>query len=263
MLKKPESRRATACLVLVFLGLWSSVFANDDYSNGLSAYIDGEFELAQTHWLQAAEQDHYRAMFNLGLLHQQGKLLSSDPQKARRWYELAGRGGYAAADFHHANWLLEERAEIEEVEKLLERSFANGYFPAGQKLSSLRANGQLKPVREATVAVQGTSLNNDLALSYLDESWLSERNATAWTIQILAFAELTKVKEFIDTHRLHDRAAFFTEKSGGATLYKLVYGEFANKEEADKARAELKPSLQEHGPWLRTIASVQDVINSQ
>lgn len=230
---------------------------NGDYSAGLSAYIDGDFSLAQSMWLKAARQDHNRAMFNLGLLHQQEKISNADAAKARRWFRLAGEGGYAAADFHHANWLLEQGGDQREIRGYLERAAYNGYLPASQKINSsllLASDTDGKTVDTTPGSLQ---------LDYLDQHWLKRRNAFAWTIQVLAFNELEKVKQFIDRHSLHDRAAYFPQRTGDGLLYKLVYGEFADKEAAEKARVELNSALQEHGPWLRTLASVQAVIDQQ
>ena len=45
------------------------VQANDDYKQGLTAYFDGDYALAKSHWLQGATQAQAKSMFNLGLLH--------------------------------------------------------------------------------------------------------------------------------------------------------------------------------------------------
>lgn len=233
------------------------------YSEGLSAYANGNYELAQSLWLKAARQNHARAMFNLGLIHQQQKIPNSDAQKARRWFTLAAKEGYVAADYHHAVWLLQEGSGSVEARLLLKQAALNGYVPAQRKLKEIGAEVDLVRSNNSTEAQPiGTSEKN-FELSYLDQQWLVSRNPSAWTVQILAFTELEKVKAFIDTHRLHTRAAYFVEHDGNKVFYKLVYGEFKTKEAAQAARAKLTPALQEHGPWLRTLASVQRVIKKQ
>ena len=109
----------------------------------------------------------------------------------------------------------------------------------------------------------GTDPGAETGYKYLREDWISAQNSGGWTIQILAFNELDKVRSFIDQNQLHRSAAYFVERGDGAVLYKLIYGSYASKEQADAARAALKPALRQHGPWLRSIASVQAAIKSR
>lgn len=262
-----------SCVLMGFSGVTQANGATD-YSQGMAAYIKGDYPLAQTLWLSAAKSKHSRAMFNLGLLHQQKKLSNAENAKAERWFNLAGEGGYAAADFHHSNWLLERGGESRKALALLQRAANNGYLPARNKVAALQKSGKLGSIvatssntsadaASHTASHAANSANKTLEPTYLTEQWLEKRKSSAWTIQILAFDQLMKVEEFIDLHRLHDRAAYFSERTGDVLLYKLVYGEFANKQAAEAARGKLTPALQEHGPWLRTLASVQAVIKEQ
>jgi septal ring-binding cell division protein DamX len=259
-------RIAVACSCLLLTLTSFTIFAADEYSAGLEAYIKGDYQSAQKSWLQAAKKSNVRAMFNLGLLHDQGKLSNSDPDKAARWFQLAGQEGYAPADFHYANRLIEQRGQQELIIGLLQRAAGNGYWPAQKKLKELGGSGTIAAAAAAAAdspapsVPVGTEPKSRQSVDYLSEAWIKDRSVRDWTIQILAFQDEAKVKEFIDTHRLHQRAAYFSEKNNGQTLFKLIYGAFANKDMAAKARAELTPALKEHGPWLRTIASVQKVI---
>lgn len=232
----------------------ATALADDDYSAGMSAFIDGNYELAQAHWLKSAKSQNPRAMFNLGLLHDQKKIANANQEKAERWYRLAGEGGYAAADYRHATQLIATGADKELIRPLLERAASNGYQPAKAKLMAMGGG----------TASIGTE-NQAVVLSakpqaYLDENWILARKGSEWTIQLLAFQDKAKVREFIDAHRLHERAAYFVDDSQPVVLYKLVYGAFKNKEEATQARQNLTPALQEYGPWLRTLAGVQKII---
>lgn len=248
----------------------TSVSGYSDYSQGLEAYIVGDYLRAQSHWVEAAKLKHARAMFNLGLLHQQQRVPGASEAKAKRWFELAGQAGYAAADYHHGLMLLAESNSAAQAEgrKYLRRAAKAGYDPARQRLKKMPQHGQLESSPEVTVARTSSSapLGTDPDASqprYLSESWLVQRASTGWTIQLLAFTELEKVKEFVDAHRLHQHAAYFAESAADQTLYKLVYGAYDTKSEAAAAREELKPALQEYGPWLRSLQSVQTAINDR
>lgn len=257
MFQKPFSISVRNFSLVILLTCSGSVFADQDYSAGLSAFIGGDYELAQAHWIKSAKNENYRAMFNLGLLHDQEKIANAEPEKAQRWFQLAGKGGYAAADYHHATRLIEKNADPQQIQALLERAARNGYHPAKAKLGSMTgkqlavtpSNAAVQPVADATVRS-----------AYLGKTWLMEQSNTDWTIQLLAFQDEAKVQEFIDTHRLHDQAAYFVDASDSEVLFKLVYGSFVSKEAADQARGKLTPALQEYGPWLRTLASVKNLI---
>ena len=48
-------------------------------------------------YARAAEQEHPRAMCNLGLCYEYGEGVAEDKTKAAEWYEKAARRGYAPA----------------------------------------------------------------------------------------------------------------------------------------------------------------------
>jgi len=201
-------------------------------------------------------------MFNLGLLHERKQIKEADQEKAQRWYRSAGQNGYAAADFHLARYLIDRNAPLSEVKLLLERSKQNGYSPATQELAELREQGS----EQLNQSVTDTGENKKT--TYQTESWLKQQRGESWTIQVLAFNDERKVQTFIDQYGLKRQAAYYAEKSNGAEkpngeiLFKLVYGVYDSKDKADFARQNLSSELMEHGPWLRTISSVQAAINT-
>lgn len=271
-LSQPKISLFRTALTFLWVGvavlLWvTPSSADDDYSAGLRAYIAGDYELAQSMWLKSAKNNNHRAMFNLGLLHDQEKLKSSDPEKAARWFRLAGQDGYAAADYHYANRLLEQGAEQEQVVRHLRRAAKNGSYPAQQKLKKMGRGELVAGVDNKIATPNAVAVENNAGAlqprQHLTEDWIKTREANDWTIQILAFQNEDKVKEFIDLHGLHSNAAYFIERSADQVLYKLVLGDFKNKAAAAAARDNLSPVLQQHGPWLRKFSSVQQIIQQQ
>ena len=88
-------------ILIVFLWLFNPVisfadqdYVDQDYRDGLQAYFDNDYKQAQTFWLTSAKAGNARSMFNLGLLHEQGKIKGADPSKAYEWFELASKAGY-------------------------------------------------------------------------------------------------------------------------------------------------------------------------
>ena len=258
------------CLLLSELAL-----AKNEYSNGVSAYIDGEFELAQTSWLRAAKDNNARAMFNLGLLHSEQKISNADSTKAERWFRLAGQNGYAPADYHFAKLMLQQGRPTAELKPYLRRAVENGSYPAGRLLAELDQGAFVAKSQSAAQAISSVTkavapVNSKTAATaapsagqYLTEDWIASRSSSAWTIQMLAFQEKDKVQKFIDQHKLHRDAAYFAERADRGMLYKLIYGAYETKQQADEARRKLSKDLREYGPWLRSVASVKEVIAKQ
>lgn len=248
-LLKPSSKKAFYGAVLTILALvlsWSSTLRADEYSAGMKAYMSGDYELAKTLWMEGAEVKDAKSMFNLGLLHEQDMIKGAGFERAEKWYRLAGENGYPAADYHLAQLLANKGERQRQSRELLQRSAANGYSPARNKLGQVSSPELKAPVRASR--------------EYQNQQWIDAQRTSNWTIQMLAFDDLKKVQNYIDQHSLHNKAAYFAEPTAEGLLYKLVYGSFADKQMADKARQELPNELKTNGPWLRSIASIQKSI---
>lgn len=227
--------------------------------------MNNDFELAQVFWVKAARENNAKAMFNLGLLHDEQKIKKADKIKADRWFKLAGQNGYGAADLHFAIKMMNAGSSGKSVEEYLERGAENGSLPARDLLARSRAGQDIVAIARAKYqSLMDTApvVRSDPS-QYRGEVWIKRQKSTAWTIQMLAFQDLAKVRDFIDENSLHDQAAYFAEKTRDGKLYKLVYGVYNGKQAADEARDALPAALMEHRPWLRSIASVKAVIAKQ
>ena len=249
-------------LVLLCVITWQGTVWADGYSDGLKAYLNSDFEAAKTHWLSSAKENDARSMFNLGLLHQQNKIANANLQKAHNWFQLAGQHGYVAGYYHRAVLLIESDAQSRQAYELMQMAADKGYFPArrflGQNKAPVATAKSLK-ARESRVTSSAESKGSE----FKTEGWISALRASNWTIQMLAFKDQSKVEQFIADNQIAGKAAYFSEKDAQqVTWYKLIYGSFESKQAADQARNNLPVGLKTHGPWLRTIGSVQQIINA-
>jgi len=229
-----------------------------DYQEGLTAYIDGNYALAQKHWLRGAQEKDAKSMFNLGLLHEQAKVNGANNEKAMNWFSLANDNGYSAAAYHMAQRMLDRGGSDDEAISLIRTSAAKGYAPARRYLG-LRSDAGL--VAEISSEVPVT--RNEPGVSTVpadDLAWISRQPSKNWTIQLLAFTDKGKVDSFVREHNLSDRARYYSEAVNGEVFYKLVYGSYASKDKADFARQNLNSDLSEHGPWLRQWSSVHKAL---
>lgn len=260
------------CAVFVLMMFSWFAYANDDYSDGFKAYIDGDYTQAQSKWLQSAKQGDAKSMFNLGLLHEQGRIDDADENKAMEWYRLAGSAGYSPANYHLALTLLSNNGDSQENKEqallLMGKAAANGFKPAVDYVNKGSAINVLADKNESNASSQKTPpivevKAEEANQAYLSEQWVIAKKPSYWTIQLLAFKDEENVQAFIDKHDLKDSAVYFKERSGGKVLYKLLYGAYKTKIQADFARQNLAKELAQHGPWLRTIESVQSAIKAK
>lgn len=253
------------------------VYANEYYQKGLNAYFDQDYEQAKFQWLQGAKQGEVKSMFNLGLLHEQSRIDNPDPVKAEEWFALAGKSGYLPADYHLALRIISNGGDQQRADALIGNAASKGFSPAinylnGDDASVLAAiaSAQSSAEQKNTLEVEGASdqkgsesLSKKKSKDYLSEAWILSKRPNYWTIQLLAFSDEARVKAFIKDNKLNDKAAYFLEKSSDKSLYKLIYGAYKTKDLADFSRQNLHADLKQHGPWLRSMESVQALIKAQ
>ena len=261
-------------LLLILMTLCcSKVLASNDYSLGMTAYMNSDFEAAKNHWLKASESKDAKAMFNLGLLHERRRIAGATPERADRWFRLSGESGYAPADYHLAQ-LYKKQGREAEAKQLLARAARSGFILAREELgtaapdvvatSNQPQDLSSRPANQDRTALSvGSPPQSSGSVGYLRESWIQSQAPSFWTIQMLAFSDESKVRNFIDEHRLHENAAYYRDASGVYPVFKLIYGAYPTKQRADTARKAFSQALREHGPWLRPIQSVQDAIKQQ
>ena len=236
------------CLILglaLFFASTTLVWA--DYQQGLDAYIEGDFARAQSLWHASTKQNDARSMFNLGLLHQQLKIESASLQQAEIWFTKAAEQGYMPAAYHLGISVLSERRQ--QGLEWIQKASAAGYVPAQKYLANL--NG---------IDASQVSVENSNSSSLRAETWINKQDSARWTIQLLAFNELSKVEAFVEEHDLHQEVAYFREPSRDVMFFKLIYGSYVSKETAQAARESLASDLSSHGPWLRPFAEVKSAI---
>jgi len=242
---------ASSCLELAL----ASEQNLSNFSKGFRAFVNGDYELARKNWQESAQSKHAKSMFNLGLLHEQKRISGATYEQAETWFRSAAANGYPAANYYLAQRMFERGGSDDEALALVRAAAGSGYAPAQRYLQNqLNSN--------PSTAESGSQSSSNIATSspgFHSENWINQQKPSDWTIQLLAFKERAKVYRFIREHDLQNKAAYFTERSDGQTLYKLVYGAFSSKDQASFARQNLSTALQEYGPWLRPLSSVQAI----
>jgi len=91
--------RLCLCATFVFL---SAVFAAmpvaaDSFDEGVTAHQEGQPEAALRVWTDAAEQGHFLAQYNLGIMYLEGQGVARSYGAAVRWFSRASQAGFAPA----------------------------------------------------------------------------------------------------------------------------------------------------------------------
>jgi len=87
-------------------------------------------------------------------------------------------------------------------------------------------------------------------------AWLKAQADSNYTLQLMAIKDETTVRQFIETHHLQGKAAYFPVMSNGQILYAVVYGSFPQRSEAARAAKSLPKAWGTPNPWIRSFKSL-------
>ncbi len=93
-----------------------------------------------------------------------------------------------------------------------------------------------------------------------EADWLSVQNPNDYTLQILGTHELSNLQKFTKRYSDITEFAMFKTIYRNKDWYVLVYGIYSTRTEAQAALKEMPAELQNTKPWIRSIASVQELI---
>ena len=209
--------------------------ADQLFHKGMEYYIDSDFMNAYKLWSQAIERQHAKASFNIARMWLQGKVPgeTSDEKKAISFFQQAANLGYQPAEKY-----------LTQPEILLSKNQDPEY------------NQELKVnTDKQNEGVGGESLNSTSLLA--SNAWLNKYPNNAWVIQIFASQEATLLKQMIRDYSLKDKARILTEKIDGNLWYKLIYGQYASRQQALSARQLLPERLRKEKPWVRSVGAMK------
>ncbi len=125
-----------------------------------------------------------------------------------------------------------------------------------QKLQSLLAK---KPVT-TTKKGQTNTVSKKLTLSKHEKKILDLPKAN-YTIQLLSMLKEKQVQDFIKNNKLGTKATYYKSRAKGKDWYVVIYGNYANKLDAQFALAELPGSIRKLKPLVRENMKVQQTIS--
>jgi DamX protein len=96
-----------------------------------------------------------------------------------------------------------------------------------------------------------------------DLAWLRSRSPARYTLQLVGARDRGALDRFVDRYRLAGKYAVFTRDLAGKPWYSLVYGDYADRDAAIRARAKLPPALRTDQVWPRSFASIQEQLPTE
>jgi DamX protein len=113
------------------------------------------------------------------------------------------------------------------------------------------------PAPKVTAAprVPDADLGADLPLR--DAAWLRAQNPQSYTLQLVAGNNIETLRQFMREHQLKNQLAVIETTRDGKPWYVLLYGLYADKQQAIDARSKLPAALLRAEPWVRDLHSLQ------
>lgn len=251
------------------------------YVLGVLAYRAHDPVNAQALWQQAAAGGHLDAHYNLGLLLARDpasagaadaefeaaargrhvlacfalgtRLAAGDEPAARRWLECAASQGYAPAQFNLATLYARAPPAAENLDNARRwyAAAAPTFAPAASALATLP-----DAPAAATPSVRGSTL------MLRDYAWVMAQPGTAYTIQVASGSSAAVLEAMLKRELASGDAACVHEHPDARQAYSAIVGVFADRDNAERARAALPASLRVNNPWVRRLGSLQQSLRA-
>lgn len=109
----------------------------------------------------------------------------------------------------------------------------------------------------ASQPAQKTSGSATMVTAGNDEAWIWSQNPSSFTLQLLGARQPDSIQKFLRKYSdLNGKAAYFHTRHDTREWYTVVYGVYANKEQAQQAIKRLPAELQSASPWVRSFGSI-------
>jgi len=118
------------------------------------------------------------------------------------------------------------------------------------------------PAKKPTPAKPLVAMTKPAARKIHREKWLLSQDASSYTIQIIGVSTEKSMLKFIERNQLlkQNDIAYYESILRGKPWFQALYGIYPTKEEARRAIEKLPDNIRLAGPWIRSLAAVQNTI---
>jgi TPR repeat protein len=285
----------SACLLL----LATTAHSASTLEEGRAAYASGDYKAAIGHWEALIKEGRPEGLFFLGVMYAEGKGVAQDHAKAFELYTEAAEKDFAPAQYNLANQYATGegvKQDFSKAEYWWTKAAERGLMPAQENLGNMyyyAASGEKNAVlarKWLTLAAAQGSTAARQTLARLDaeegqnakppaepavaeasvppaadalrrEAWVLAQPERHYTIQILAAGADAVARDFIQQQGLANRASYIESAAQGGAVFRVFYGSYASRDQADKALAALPRALTAASPWVRTFAEVHKLVD--
>ncbi|MDP1574010.1 MAG: SPOR domain-containing protein [Coxiellaceae bacterium] len=89
------------------------------------------------------------------------------------------------------------------------------------------------------------------------------KNKKGYTLQLLASAKSSDIKNYIAAHHLGSKAESYRTEYEGKSWYMLTYGHYNTEHDARLALQGLPATLQHHQPWVKSMVTIEKEVTLQ
>lgn len=218
----------------------------------------------------AAENGSADAQYALGYMYYYGIDTIKDQQTAKLWIQRAAaqgqplakeawtliQSGQTSSDFHqkavHELTQKSQAASTITQQEPSDMNQLNSTVPSEPITTALPAYHAAQSSSNASPSVQPTVAN------------IAQNNQpNSYTMQLMASAKLSDIKAFIVQNNLGSMAHYYETQLEGKPWYMLTYGDYPTASQAQLAVQQLPVALQDHHPWVKSLAVVQKEVREQ
>ncbi len=95
------------------------------------------------------------------------------------------------------------------------------------------------------------------------ENRLMHAASSGYTLQLMGNHNENVIRNFVKSHHLQDKAAYYYSSFNHSKWYMLVYGQYKTVHEAHEAIAKLPPDLRKMQPWIKPNRDVKAEIQTR
>ncbi|MFU8797788.1 MAG: SPOR domain-containing protein, partial [Gammaproteobacteria bacterium] len=133
------------------------------------------------------------------------------------------------------------------------------WTPFIRKLSTI---APAMPTEKSAISVKKEMSTEPVVIASSEKQLLAAK-PTAYTIQLLANAQLPVIEDFIKMNSLGKKAMWYRTTREGADFYVLTYGIYNDLTAAKQGMKELPNSLESVTPFVRQLSSIQTAIKQK
>jgi TPR repeat protein len=217
---------------------------------------------------KAADQGHAGAQFNLGNEYKRGVGLTQDNSKATHWWRKAAQKGLLQAQhnigmaYYFGSGIKQDRNKA----MFWFRTAADSHYePAMLLVKQLQEEAKQTAKDHKPKLVANSPQKKPPTVTSTSpvsrEKWILAQPENNYTIQLFGSGNEEQVINYINTHQLAGKVAFFNVVREGNPWYSVIYGSFNDIQRA-RTKGDTYGAIFKNSPWVRQFKGIQDMIKN-